>query len=97
MADTHFSGEIVSDDGFMAGDSGRGFVGEITTFRFWNQNVHSGVEAELALASNYLNQPPLKVKGYTVISEDTGLIFTATGSATTDVWVSSNNTSITPA
>ena len=95
MAQTRFTGPVVSDNGFVGSVTGNvtgNVVGTVTGTII----LPTATAANLGAIANAINTTG-KVTGKTVVDIATGVIYTATGATAGSAWKGSDATTVTPA
>jgi hypothetical protein len=98
MAQTRFTGPVVSDNGFVGAVTGNvtgNVVGNVTGTVTGTIILPTATAANLGAIANAINTTG-KVTGKTVVDIATGVIYTAAGATAGSVWYGSNATTVTP-
>jgi len=98
MAQTRFTGPVVSDNGFVGAITGNvigNVTGNVTGTVTGTIILPTATAANLGAIANAINTTG-KVTGKTVVDIATGVIYTASGATAGSVWYGSNATTVTP-
>jgi cytoskeletal protein CcmA (bactofilin family) len=95
MAQTRFTGPVVSDNGFVGSVTGN-VTGDVAGTVTGTIILPTATAANLGAIANAINTTG-KVTGKTVVDIATGVIYTASGATAASVWYGSNATTVTPA